>query len=83
MSATHSRDAFVPFLSGSIGVAASDALIVRVCRELHLDEESFTIESALSVCERIAQEPGLTGIAGRFAKTRLILAWGRPKDGAR
>ena len=79
MADTHSRESFVRFLAGSLGREAADAMVVKVCRELGLDTTHFTVESALQVCERIAQEPGLVGIAGRFAKMKLILAWGAPK----
>jgi len=76
---THSRESFVGYLAGSLGREAADGIVVKTCRELKLDPTRFTVESALQVCELIAQEPGLVGIAGRFAKMKLILAWGAPK----
>jgi len=78
---TYSRDAFVHYLEGSLGRDAANSVVVSVCRELRLNPNQFTLETGLQVCERIAQEPGLVGIAGRFAKMKLILEWGGTKKG--
>jgi hypothetical protein len=67
-------------LAPSLGEKVADDLIVKNASELRLDSKRLTLDEALQVFERMAQEPGLAGIAARFAKTRLILMWGAPKQ---
>jgi hypothetical protein len=69
------RAELTELLRSSLGDRVAEELIVRVATELHLETERFTKDQALQVLERVAQEPGLPGVAGRFAKTRVILLW--------
>ena len=38
--------------------------------------QNLSREDALRVLEQIAREPGIVGIAARFAKSRVHLVWG-------
>lgn len=38
--------------------------------------EQLNRDQALGVLEHIAQQPGIVGIAARFAKSRVHLVWG-------
>jgi hypothetical protein len=76
---SHPRAELVAFIAASVGDQVGDELLVSIARRLKLNPESFTLDQALLVMEQVAHEPGLVGIAGRFAKTRVILAWGAAK----
>ena len=79
LEASHPRSELVAFIAASVGDQVADELLVAIARRLKLNPESFTFDQALLVMEQVAHEPGLVGIAGRFAKTRVILAWGSSK----
>ena len=62
-------------LAGSIGQAAGLERVEQACRDLQLSDAEVTQQQALAIFEHLAKEPGLVGIAARFAKSRVILAW--------
>ena len=63
-------------MASSLGENVAEETILRFATELKLHPDRFTMDEAMALFERIAQEPGLVGIAGRFARTRCILGWG-------
>jgi len=63
-------------MAQSLGEKLAEDTILKFASELRLRPDRFTMEEAMALLERIAQEPGLIGIAGRFARTRCILGWG-------
>jgi hypothetical protein len=75
VDATYSREELVAILSGSISEAVAAASIVQHARALGISTAAFTFTEAQAILERIAQEPGLVGIAARFAKARVALQW--------
>jgi hypothetical protein len=81
MEETHSRESFTAFFASSLGEDVAREVIVRTALGMGMDSRRFTNASAHRVCERLALEPGIIGIAARFAKSRLILKWGVPKSG--
>jgi hypothetical protein len=62
-------------LSQSIGDDKASAIVDEAAQALGYGA-SLDREQALLVLERIAQSPGLVGIAARFAKSRVHLVWG-------
>ena len=71
----HSRAELVGLLRNGVGDKVADELIVRLAEKSALSTDQFTAEQALLILERAAREPGLMGIAARFAKSRLLLTW--------
>lgn len=61
-------------LARSLGEDAARAHVDRVADALGLAAE-ITATEALAILEKLATEDGLTGIAARFAKARVHLAW--------
>jgi hypothetical protein len=66
-------------LTSSLGEEAADEVVGRACSALGVGPKMFSKDDALRVFEFVAQQPGLVGIAGRFAKSRCILGWGADK----
>lgn len=59
----------------ALGVAGARSAVENAVHALGLGR-SLTYGEALKVLEHIAREPGVVGIAARFAKTRLhLLSW--------
>ena len=52
--------------------------IEKTARELVL-VPPFTIDGALSILESMTKEPGLLGVAARFARARMVLAKQKPR----
>ena len=50
---------------------------VQSCRRLGLPEDRLDRDQAGALFEDLAQQAGLVGVTARFAKARLILAFGR------
>lgn len=61
-------------LAPTLGEERADVLVRDLAKTLALGEE-IDLEQALALLERVAQMPGVTGIAARFAKTRIHLSW--------
>lgn len=70
----HSRPELAALLSNNIGIEKAQELVTLAADELALGPE-LTREQALDVLERVAGQPGLIGIAARFAKSRVLLRW--------
>lgn len=68
------RKDLAAILARSIGEEAALEHIDRVARTLGLGVGLSSAE-ALRVLEQLAVEPGLIGVAARFAKARVHLAW--------
>jgi hypothetical protein len=73
--AHYTREELISILSGSISESVADAQIVRAATTLSISRDSFTLKEAQDILESIANEPGLVGIAARFAKSRVALRW--------
>jgi hypothetical protein len=80
---THSSAAFTlkrrleivaGLLAPTLGKERADSLVREQARTLGLPEE-IDLDQALVLLEHIAHIPGVTGIAARFAKTRINLNW--------
>lgn len=71
----HTIDELAGLLSQNIGIEKATELVRAAARELALGER-VTPEQGLAVLERIAAQPGIVGIAARFAKSRVLLRWG-------
>lgn len=67
-----SRGEIVELLAPSLGVEASETLVARFA-----DRVGFPLtgerDVALRVLDAMAREPGVVGVAARFAKVKLIL----------
>jgi hypothetical protein len=71
----HSRTELASMLSHNLGIEKAKELIGETADQLGLPDE-LTNEQCLEVLEKIAAQPGLVGIAARFAKSRVLLRWG-------
>lgn len=72
---THTHAELAALLSQNLGMEKALELVGTAARELNFGGE-LTIEQGLEILERIAAQPGLVGIAARFAKSRVLLRWG-------
>lgn len=70
----HPSRELVEMLGRSIGLEVASAAVSRASLDLGVGPELTRVE-ALSLLERIAQEPGIVGIAARFTKSRVHLLW--------
>jgi hypothetical protein len=79
---THSRTELASLLSANLGSEKANELVGIAAGELQLGDP-LTTTQCLDVLERIAGQPGLVGIAARFAKSRVLLRWGgnEPRGG--
>jgi hypothetical protein len=75
VDAHYSREELIAILSGSISESVAEAHIVRAASALSIASTSLTLKEAQDILENIANEPGLVGIAARFAKSRVALRW--------
>lgn len=71
----HPRSALMDMLSGTLGSDKAAAIVDEAANALGIGAV-LDREQALRVLERVAQNPGLVGIAARFAKSRVHLVWG-------
>jgi hypothetical protein len=69
---SRSRRDLIEMLARSLGAEAAQAHVVRAADRLGLGQEIGPAE-ALRVFEELTNEPGLVGVAARFAKARLHL----------
>jgi hypothetical protein len=74
MSNTRRRADLAAILSRSLGDDAAAREVGRVADGLGLPQEISALE-ALQILDGLAAEPGILGIAARFAKARVHLAW--------
>jgi hypothetical protein len=70
----HSYAELAALLSQNLGTEKATELVVHAAKELTFSEPLSTSQ-CLEVLERIAAQPGLVGIAARFAKSRVLLRW--------
>jgi hypothetical protein len=75
--ATLSLREIVPLLAHAVGQEKSHEAILAGVRRLGLPEDRLDREQAGALFEDMAQQGGLVGVTARFAKARLILAFGR------
>ena len=61
-------------LAPTLGKERAESLVREHARTLGLPNE-LDLDQALLLLEHIAKIPGVTGIAARFAKTRINLTW--------
>jgi hypothetical protein len=71
----HTHAELAALLSQNLGMEKALDLVGNAARELSFGSE-LSMEQGLEVLERIAVQPGLVGIAARFAKSRVLLRWG-------
>ena len=70
----HTRADLAALLSQNLGTEKALELVAHASRELSF-AEPMTTNQCLEILERIAAQPGLVGIAARFAKSRVLLRW--------
>lgn len=70
----HSRVELAGLLSQNIGIEKASDLVSSAANELSFGDK-LTVHEGLAILERIAEQPGLVGIAARFAKSRVLLRW--------
>ncbi len=61
-------------LSQNLGLEKALDLVSAAAKELNFGAE-LSLEQGLAVLELVAGQPGLIGIAARFAKSRALLRW--------
>ena len=71
----HSRTELAALLSQNLGTEKAVELVTAAAKELGFFDASLSTQQCLGVLERIAAQPGLVGIAARFAKSRVLLRW--------
>jgi hypothetical protein len=71
-SANVTLSELVEVLSKSLGKEKAED-VVAAAKQLGIIDDAVPKEKALSILERLASQPGITGVAARFAKTRFIL----------
>lgn len=71
----HTHAELAALLSQNLGMEKALDLVGVAAKELSFGAE-LTMEQCLEILERIAVQPGLVGIAARFAKSRVLLRWG-------
>ena len=72
---THSRTELASMLSQNLGIEKAKELVGEAADQLGLSDD-LTSAQCLDVLEKVAEQPGLVGIAARFAKSRVLLRWG-------
>lgn len=71
----HTHAELAALLSQNLGMEKALDLVGVAAKDLSFGAE-LTMEQGLEILERIAVQPGLVGIAARFAKSRVLLRWG-------
>ena len=70
------RPDIAALMANAIGPANAEAVTDAACAALGLgDAVALQVDEAMSILERIAGEPGIVGVAARFAKSRAIFRW--------
>jgi enoyl-CoA hydratase/carnithine racemase len=72
-SANVTLSELVEVLSKSLGKEKAEDVVAAAAKQLGIIDDAVPKEKALSILERLASQPGITGVAARFAKTRFIL----------
>lgn len=62
-------------LSSSIGEEKASAAVETAARSKGLQSSSCTQDQALAVLDVVSESPGLVGVAAKFARSRIVLAW--------
>lgn len=75
----HTHAELAALLSQNLGMEKALELVTAAAKELSFGAE-LTMEQGLEILERIAVQPGLVGIAARFAKSRVLLRWGSTSE---
>ncbi len=65
----------VELLAPALGEDVAQQTIERACQVVGCDINDMGRAEALRVLEVVAEQPGLVGITGRFAKSRVLLQW--------
>lgn len=68
------RQDIITALARSLGGEHARNLVESHTQALGFNGQALTREQALAVLEEIANQPGIVGITGRFAKARLHIA---------
>lgn len=68
------RGEIVHMLS-ALGEAKALEVVNRAATRMQQSSDNYDSQIALQMLEIIASEPGLVGIAARFAKARALLKW--------
>lgn len=69
-------DDIIELFAPALGEDKARSVVQAALSALQLPTSGMPAPRALLVLEHIAEEPGLVGITARFAKSRVILAWG-------
>ena len=72
---THPRRVLADMLGRSLGADKARETVNAAATQLGIGED-LQRDEALRLLERVAQQPGIIGIAARFAKSRVHLVWG-------
>jgi hypothetical protein len=75
MSGSVSRVDVIDLLASSLGTTKAEHAVRQAAESMRLDDGPLSLDQALALLEKIAEEPGLVGITARFAKTRALLRW--------
>ena len=78
----HMRIELASLLSQNLGIEKASEIVEVAADELGFSEP-LTTTQCLEVLERVAVQPGLVGIAARFAKSRVLLRWGSSESPAK
>jgi len=63
-------------LSPALGEQVAQQAVNQAFAALRLPLGGVSVAQAIQALEHVAQKPGLVGITGRFAISRVILTWG-------
>jgi hypothetical protein len=61
----------VSLLSPTLGVQKSEAVVAAAMARLGMVDGALTLEEVLAILDQVAREPGVVGVAARFARTRV------------
>jgi hypothetical protein len=75
MSGCVSRLDVIDLLAASLGTTKAEHAVRNAAESLRLDDAPLSLDQALTLLDKIAEEPGIIGITARFAKTRALLRW--------
>jgi hypothetical protein len=69
------RSELVDLLASSLGAKKAEHVVSEAAGELELVDGELPLDVALSLLDKIAEEPGIVGISARFARARAVLRW--------
>src|SRR4051794_6438077 len=58
-------------LAPTLGQQKSEAVVAAAMARLRMDDGPLTLEEGLVILDEVAREPGVVGVAARFARTRV------------